>query len=900
MPTPPSDPAQNPDSQFAGLIRRVARVARLIRRPASRRATARGASRFSGLEPLEGRILMTFNPSANEQLMLELVNRFRMNPAAELDEFADSLAPIHSADANINSALQFFHVDGITLAAQWAALTPVAPLAWNSALYTAATAHSNLMISTQTQSHQLPGEADLGSRVVTAGYTSFSFVGENIYAYADTVAYGHAGFAIDWGDNSVGAVNGIQSPPGHRDNLMDSRFAEIGISIINHTSTGPSDVGPLVITQDMGDRSTLTQPYLLGVVFDDLDGKNFYSVGEGVAGVTVTALGTNGTPGSFNTTTMSAGGYQMNLPAGTYQVTFSGGGLSSNIVYTNVVVGSDNYKLDAQVNPPADANIPPTVGVAYPATSSVVQGNNITLKASDVVDRDGTITRVEFYRDSNGNGLLDVGTDAFLGLGSSDPVGWQWTGSTAGFPTGTNTFLVRVRDDALAFSSARSTTATLTAAPVIALEGNGLAIAAGANSTSVANGTDLGVVDTYQSSGTQTYTIRDVGGTALTLTGTPRVQISGANAGDFSVVAQPGSGVGANSSVTFQIKFDPSRVGLRTATVTIASNDANHPSFTFAISGRGSTAFFDETMYLRLNLDVAANVGVGKAWASGRDHFLAHGYLEGRRFSLFYDEAFYLTQNPGVAANVGVGKAWATGLDHFLNYGLAEGRAFGPFYDEAYYLANNPDVAANVGGGKAWRRGIEHFLAAGQFENRRFSPFFHGGLYMLRNPDVAANVGVGKAWRSGFEHFVTYGQYEGRKAGLFYDETTYRNNNPDVAANIGPGKVWRSGLQHFLLFGQFEEGRVFSPWFNRTFYLAQNPSVSTIAGTGKQYRTAFAHLVQVGQFQGLRFVSTFDESYYLAHNLDVAPNVGLGKPFGTGFEHYILYGQGEGRNAVGI
>ncbi|MCX5659886.1 MAG: choice-of-anchor D domain-containing protein [Planctomycetota bacterium] len=721
-------------------------------------------------------------------------------------------------------------------------------------------------------------------------------MGENIYAYADTVDYGHAGFAIDWGTTS----NGIQDPAGHRDNLLDSRFAEIGISIVSHTSTGVNDVGPLVMTQDIGDRSNRTQPFLLGVVYDDTDGKNFYSIGEGMAGVGVTVDGTNGTTGHYTTTTMTAGGYQLSLPAGTYQVTFSGGGLVSNIVYTNVVVTSSNYKLDAQVDPPVAANQPPTVGLLYPAAPSAVQGNNITLKASDVVDRDGTITRVEFYRDANGNGLLDTGTDQFLGLGTTDPVGWQWTGSTAGFPTGTNTFLVRVRDDALAFSSARSGTATLTAAPVIALEGNGQSIAAGSTSTAAANGTDLGNVDVYQSTATQTYTIRDVGGSALTLTGSPKVQISGAAAGDFSIVVQPGATVGANSSLTFQVRFDPTRIGPRQATITIASNDANHPSYSFNIVGRGDTAFFDEKMYLRLNADVAGSVGAGKAWATGKDHFLAHGYLEGRRFSLYYEESFYLAMNPGVAANVGAGKAWATGLDHFLNYGLAEGRVFGPYFDEAYYLAMNPDVASNVGVGKPWRRGIEHFLAAGQNEKRLFTPFFNAALYLLRNPDVAANAGLGKPWRNGFEHFVTYGQYEGRTFSLFYSEAVYRNANPDVVATIGtgPGKYWRSGLQHFLMFGQFEEGRVFSSWFDRTYYLAQNPSISSSIGAGKTYRTAFLHLAITGQLQGLRFVSTYDEAYYLAHNTDVAANVGPGKAYRTGFEHYILYGQGEGRVAV--
>ncbi len=42
------------------------------------------------------------------------------------------------------------------------------------------------MIAADSQSHQLPGEADLGTRITNAGY-NFSFARENIYAYAKSV-----------------------------------------------------------------------------------------------------------------------------------------------------------------------------------------------------------------------------------------------------------------------------------------------------------------------------------------------------------------------------------------------------------------------------------------------------------------------------------------------------------------------------------------------------------------------------------------------------------------------------------------------------------------------------------------------------------------------------------------
>lgn len=293
---------------------------------------------------------MVFDPTPAEQEMLELINRMRMNPSAELNLLVNSLDPIGSADPDVNSALQFFNVDGATLASQWSSLTPVPPLAWDATLYGTARAHSQGMIDFDSQSHQLPGELPLGQRIGNAGY-QYSWVSENIFAYSDSVFYGHAGFAIDWGNEA----NGIQSPPGHRNAIMSSSVREVGIGILvdNNPAT---NVGPLVITQNFGNRFDFGNPWLLGVVFDDLDNDNTYDAGEGLGGVkvTITGVGQN-----FTTDTLSAGGYQLQVPAGQYTLTFSGSSLDTTISRT-ITVGSDNVKLDAiadQVDEPVE---PPT------------------------------------------------------------------------------------------------------------------------------------------------------------------------------------------------------------------------------------------------------------------------------------------------------------------------------------------------------------------------------------------------------------------------------------------------------------------------------------------------------------------------------------------------------------
>ncbi len=300
-------------------------------------------------------------PSAEEQLLLELVNRLRTAPAGEFDTLIADAATGTGVQADITWALTYFGVDLVALEGQLAGLTAVAPLAWNAALATAAGAHTGLMAETDTQSHRIAGEASLGQRITAAGYDGWTVLYENVYAYAEDMVYGHAGFVIDWGyddeDVTDGRLNagwrdsgdGIQDPAGHRLALMTAALTEIGIAALAEADAA-TDVGPWLITQDMGTRSDYAAQ-LLGVVIDDQDGDQFYDIGEGLGGVTVTATGT---AGIFVTETWDAGGYQMVLPAGSYTVTFSGGGLDG-VIQASVTLGEENVKLDARADETAIA-----------------------------------------------------------------------------------------------------------------------------------------------------------------------------------------------------------------------------------------------------------------------------------------------------------------------------------------------------------------------------------------------------------------------------------------------------------------------------------------------------------------------------------------------------------------
>lgn len=119
----------------------------------------------------------------------------------------------------------------------------------------------------------------------------------------------------------------------------------------------------------------------------------------------------------------------------------------------------------------------------------------------------------------------------------------------------------------------------------IDLQGNGTSIASGDTTPSSADHTDLGEAAIGDAPVIRTFTIANSGGVALSLSGTPSV--SGTNAAEFAVVAEPSATVAAGAATTFQVAFSPNATGLRSAVLTIRSDDIDEGTYTFAIQGTG-------------------------------------------------------------------------------------------------------------------------------------------------------------------------------------------------------------------------------------------------------------------------------------------------------------------------
>jgi hypothetical protein len=133
-----------------------------------------------------------------------------------------------------------------------------------------------------------------------------------------------------------------------------------------------------------------------------------------------------------------------------------------------------------------------------------------------------------------------------------------------------------------------SITGTINVIPGINLQGNGLNISDGDTTPSTTDGTDFGSLDVTSGTVTRTFTIQNTGTSIVHLTGSPVVQLTGAQATDFSVTQPTSSTIAAGGSLAFQVTFDPSDAGLRTATISIANDDATRNPYDFAIQGTGT------------------------------------------------------------------------------------------------------------------------------------------------------------------------------------------------------------------------------------------------------------------------------------------------------------------------
>ena len=295
------------------------------------------------------------DPTAEEQYLVEILNRARANPPQE------GIFLTTQTDSQIQGAYGYapFGVNFAAIRAAFNSYPSRPPLAFSPYLVGTARNHAQWMAANGIQDHDQPGNT-FSNRIISSGYGATA-AGENIYGPVPSMLYAHVGLNIDWGVPSLvhrNAIMGLAPDPVYKEvgvGFVASSRQTWSVRVGGGVPTITVNYSPYAVVQDFGiSYDFQNAPIVTGVAFTDRDGDIFYTPGEGEGGITVTP-----DVGTYYAVTSSSGGYAIplvNLPAGTTTVTlsFTGGALGSRVVTRTVTLnGSDNIKADLQVLPDA-------------------------------------------------------------------------------------------------------------------------------------------------------------------------------------------------------------------------------------------------------------------------------------------------------------------------------------------------------------------------------------------------------------------------------------------------------------------------------------------------------------------------------------------------------------------
>ena len=315
------------------------------------------------------------NPTAQEQLILELINRARLDPLAEAARLR----------IDLNQGL----APGTISASQKQVL------AFNPLVNDAADSHSTWMLDTDIFDHAGLGGSDPGDRMRTAGYV---FSGS--WTWGENIAWSGTTGALNVNATAAQLHDNLFRSAGHRTNILENDFREIGIGVVaGQMLSGGTNYNALTATEDFALSGA--NHFITGVVYSDSDANRFYSIGEGRGGVSVKIQAAGSA--ALTAESWDAGGYGIGTMAtGELAVTFSGGGLAAAAGAT-VLAGAANIKLDLVGGRTIQADVTATISGA---------AVNLTLLGLSAIN--GTGSAVANWLTGN------KGANALWGLGGND------------------------------------------------------------------------------------------------------------------------------------------------------------------------------------------------------------------------------------------------------------------------------------------------------------------------------------------------------------------------------------------------------------------------------------------------------------------------------------------------
>ncbi|MBE8717255.1 CAP domain-containing protein [Cellvibrio polysaccharolyticus] len=251
-------------------------------------------------------------PTAQEVLVIELINRARANPLQEAARYG----------INLN--------EGITGTPISAEAKP--PLALNTRLQSAARDHSQWLLDNNVFSHTGINNSSVTDRIRNSGYslTGSWATGENI------ALAGASGNTINLTQYAFEQHEGLFKSAGHRSNILSNNFREVGVGQLQgyYAYQNGGRFLSSMLTEVFA--RTGTNRFLTGVVYEDRNGNNFYDVGEGLSNTSI----------QINNNfyeVFSSGAYSIPLSDGTYTMTVHGLGEQQTHSFT---INGNNLKRD--------------------------------------------------------------------------------------------------------------------------------------------------------------------------------------------------------------------------------------------------------------------------------------------------------------------------------------------------------------------------------------------------------------------------------------------------------------------------------------------------------------------------------------------------------------------------
>ena len=328
-------------------------------------------------------------PTEYEQYMLELINRARANPTAEVSrlDLEEATQPGYwgvatgfnsydgfSGPSSVNEGPPYLGGAAYTIP-----VAPKQPLAFNSDMIDTSQAYVLRMQAANSIGHEIGG-TDVYERLTAQGYTTdlpWNSGQNNWYPGSENNAYVATSDSFDTtfyaGDIRKESIDlmhhglftdDYSSTRGHRMTMLASDWQEAGVGIDYGKNGSFSSAYSNCTFGVQAERG----PFITGVAFNDLDGDQFFTpeAGEPIAGITVTVYKTGTTEAVAKTTSFGSGGYTVEVPGDeTYDVRFTS--TTVDETYSGIAVTDENVKVDA-IDPGYN---PPTTDTSDPAITAV-------------------------------------------------------------------------------------------------------------------------------------------------------------------------------------------------------------------------------------------------------------------------------------------------------------------------------------------------------------------------------------------------------------------------------------------------------------------------------------------------------------------------------------------------